>query len=117
MKITGWECQQRQRVFPETISLAYGELRLTAESKSWILDTLSLRYPGAYIHHPKFTWPASAGGSTWSYTARNVPVADPGEWVIIVAGQTSGTPVSPARAFGGPAGFFKVYLKETAIIR
>ena len=116
-EIVGWECQQHKDAYPETFSLAYGEIRLTQESKDWILDTLSIRYPGAYVHNPKFTWPASSGSSTWSYTAQRAPVADPGEWAVYVGGQTSGTPVSDSRGFGGPAGLFDVWLKETALVQ
>ncbi len=115
-EIVDWTCEQHTQSYPECISLASGTLRLTQESKDWILNTLSIRYPEAYVHHPTFTFPASTGCS-WSYLANNVPVADPGDWDIYINGQTSGTPVSAARPFGGPAGDFKAWLKETAIIK
>jgi hypothetical protein len=115
-EIVDWYCEEHTQTYPECISLASGTLRLTQESKDWILNTLSIRYPEAYVHHPTFSFPASTGCS-WSYLAHNVPVADPGDWDIYINGQTSGTPVSAARPFGGPAGEFEVWLKETAIIK
>lgn len=111
----GWTCEMHTQSYPECISLASGSLRLTQDSKNWILGTLSIRYPEAYIHHPTFTYPAT-GGCTWSFST-NAQVEDPGTWDIFINGQTSGTPVSAPRPFGGPAGSFDVWLKETAIIQ
>ena len=113
--LTGWECQTRTQIFPETIPVAYGAVNLTNESRDWIEDTLSIRYPGAYVHHGSFSFPSSSGGSSWSFVQEHIQVQDPGEWNITIGGRTSGTPVSPVRNFGGAVNSFDVYLKETAI--
>ena len=115
-EIVDWTCEEHTQSYPECISIASGSLRLTPESKDWIVNELSIRYPGAYVHRPTFSFPASSSCS-WTYTAPRVQVEDPGEWKIYVNGQTSGTPVSAARPFGGPAGSFEAWLKETAIIK
>ena len=113
--IVDWVCEQRTQSYSETIPVAYGSTSLTKESEDWILNTLSIRYPGAYIHNGSFRFPSSSGGSSWNYTAPGIQIADPGEWTISIGGRTSGTPVSAARNFGGPAGSFEAWLKETAI--
>ncbi len=114
--IIDWTCEQRTRSYPETIPVAYASATLSSNSKDWILNTLSIRYPGAYIHNGSFKYPSSPGGSTWSFDRKGVQVQDPGTWGLTVRGRTSGTPVSDSRNFGGEAGSFQVYLKETAII-
>jgi hypothetical protein len=113
---TGWECEKHQETFPEGISLCSGTARLTSESRSWIVNELSIRYPGAYVHKPSFSWPPTGGGGACTISKPNTQIQDPGAWDLIVSGQTTGTPVSASRGFGGPAGSFKVWLKETAII-
>lgn len=113
---TGWRCEQRQETFPEGISICSGTARLQPESRAWIVNELSIRYPGAYVHHPSYSWPPSSGGAACTISKPNVPIQDPGTWDLIVSGQTTGTPVSPARSFGGPAGTFQSWLKETAIV-
>jgi len=114
-EIVDWICEERTRSYPETIPVAYGSINLTQKSKDWILNTLSIRYPGAYIHKGSFRYPSSAGGSSWSYSAVGIQIADPGVWDISIGGRTSGTPVTDSRNFGGSAGSFEVWLKETAI--
>ncbi len=116
-EIVDWVCEQRTRTYPETIPVAYGSITLTKESQNWIVNTLGIRYPGAFIHNGSFRFPSSAGSSTWNFERQHVQVQDPGEWDINVGGRTSGTPVSAPRNFGGEAGFFDVYLKETAIVK
>ena len=114
--IIDWTCEQRTRSYPETIPVAYASATLSSNSKDWILNTLSIRYPGAYIHNGSFKYPSSPGGSTWSFDRKGVQVQDPGTWGLTVRGRTSGTPVSDSRNFGGEAGSFQVYLKEIAIV-
>ena len=114
--IVDWYCEQHTQTFPECVSSASGSLRLTQDSKNWIVNELSIHYPGAYVHRDSFSFPAT-GGCAWEYNAPHVQVEDPGEWEIYINGQTSGTPVSPARSFGGKSGDFNVWLKETAIIK
>lgn len=113
--VTGWYCERHEISYPECIASAAGALRLTQASRDWIVTELAIRYPGAYVHRPSFAFSGPIACS-WSYTAERVQIQDPGQWQAFVNGQTSGTPVSPARSFGGPAGSFQVWLKETAII-
>ncbi len=115
--IVDWSCEVRTEIYPETIPVAYASATLSSDSRDWILDTLSLRYPGAYIHKGSFRYPSSAGGSTWNFEQLGVQIQDPGTWNLSVGGRTSGTPVSDSRNFGGDAGSFQVYLKEIAIVQ
>ncbi len=116
-EIIDWICEQRTTVYPETIPVAYASATLSNDSKDWILNTLSIRYPGAYIHNGSFRYPSSSGGSSWRFERQGVQIQDPGTWLLSVGGRTSGTPVSDSRNFGGEAGSFEAYLKETAIIQ
>ena len=116
-EVVDWVCEERTTVYPETIPVAYASATLSSDSRSWILDTLSIRYPGAYIHNGSFRYPSSAGGSSWNFERQDVQVQDPGTWILNISGRTSGTPVTASRNFGGEAGSFNAYLKETAIIQ
>lgn len=115
-KLVDWECVQHQQVYPECISFASATLRLTAASQGWILNELSIRYPGAYVHKPRIAFGTSSG-CQWNETYPSVQIEDPGTWDIFINGQTSGTPVSAPRSFGGKSGEFGAWLKETAIIK
>ncbi len=115
-KLVDWECIQHQKIYPECISFASATLKLTAESQGWILNELSIRYAGAYLHNPRIAF-GSSNGCQWSETYPNVQIEDPGTWDIFINGQTSGTPVSAPRPFGGISGKFSAWLKETAIIK
>ena len=115
-KIVDWTCQEHRQTYNECVSLASATLRLTPESQDWILNELSIRYPGAYVHKPRFSFSATTG-CQWTETYERIQIEDPGNWDIHINGQTSGTPVSAARPFGGPAGQFGVWLKEIAIIK
>jgi hypothetical protein len=114
-QVVGFHCEQKTQMFDECIASAHGNAHLTEESRAWILDELSIRYPGAYLHHPDFGF--SSSDCSWSDTETNVPFADPGHWDLSVSGSTSGTPVSGPRGFGGQVDNFEVWLKEIAIIK
>ena len=115
-KITGWDCVPHQQEYTECISFAATSLRLTSDSQNWIVNELSIRYPNAYVHKAHFAF-GSVSGCIWNDQHERVQVADPGYWEILISGQTSGTPVSAPRTFGGAAGQFGVWLKEIAIIK
>jgi len=119
--VTGWDCEQRSKTYPESVSWATGTASLSSASRAWILGELSLRYPGAYLHHPYFSWTNGAGGfegSTyvWRLTQTNIQLADPGYFNLSMSGATSGTPISAARSFNQVGGQVDVWLKEIAII-
>ncbi len=115
-KVVDWECVQHQKIYPECISFASATLKLTAESQGWILNELSIRYPGAYLHNPRIAF-GSSNGCQWNETYPSVQIEDPGTWDIFINGQTSGTPVSAPRPFGGKSGEVGAWLRETAIIK
>ena len=99
---------------PDALCSASGLISLTQDSRDWILNTLSIQYPEAYIHQPFFSFGGS--GCSWS-SAGNAQIDDPGTWTISVMGRTSGTPVSGPRGFSGGGSPFDVWLKEVEIIK
>lgn len=119
----GWTCEASTTYYPEGVNFANLEAHLSPAARDWILfGDLQIRYPGAYLHNPDMVF---TGGSGWftgnvynfEYRQDHIPFADPGWWDLVLAGQTSGTPVTPPRNFGGVAGQLAVYLREIAIIR
>jgi hypothetical protein len=115
-KIVGWTCEEHQQVYQECINFASTEINLTNDSRDWILNELSIRYPNAYIHKPRISM-GSSHNCSWTQTFPKLQTADPGYWDILISGQTAGTPVSAPRTFGGAVGQFGVWLKEIAIIK
>jgi len=113
--ITGFRCVEQSRSYPECIASASGSISLSASSRDWILNTLSILYPGTYIHKPYFSFGGS--GCSWSGGGAGVQIDDPGIWGISIVGRTSGTPVSAPRGFSGGGSPFDVYLKEVSIIK
>ncbi len=111
----GWECAQHTETYNECIVSASASLTLSQASRDWILNELSIRYPGAYLHHPSFSVPG--GDCAWSASKEGLPIADPGNWDMSMRGRTSGTPVTSPRSFSEAVGTFEVWLKETAIIK
>ncbi len=122
--VTGYTCEPTERVYCETLSRASVFARLSPRSRDWILNELSVRYPGAYLRNPDFAFTGnpslggcSGGTMTWTYTRPNIQFADPGWFDLSASGITSGTPVSPPRPFTLPGGRVDVYLKEIVIIQ
>ena len=115
-KVVDWTCEQHTETYNECISFASTTLRLTSESKDWILNELAIRYPNAYVHKPTISL-GTQNACQVDETYEHIQTADPGYWDITISGQTSGTPVSAPRPFGGAAGQFGVWLKEIAIIK
>ena len=111
---TGFQCVSHTQSYSECITSASASISLSKESRNWILNELSIRYPEAYLHHPYFSF--SGGGCAWSASKDHVQVADPGNWNMLFSGRTSGTPVSGARSFNR-ASVFSVWLKEVVIIK
>ncbi len=112
--VIGYSCQVHTRSYPECIASASSTLSLSKESRAWILDELSVRYPEAYLHRPNFSF--SGGGCKYSVSEERVPVADPGNWHVNINGSTSGTPVSGPRSFSRGS-VFSAWLKEVVIIK
>jgi len=112
--VTGHTCQIHTQSYSECIESASASISLSKESRDWILNELSIRYPEAYLHHPNFSF--SGGGCTFSVSKDHVQVADPGNWNMRLSGSTSGTPVSGPRSFSR-ASVFSAWLKEVVIIK
>jgi hypothetical protein len=113
-KITGHTCERKTRSYPECIESASASISLSKNSREWILNELSIRYPEAYLHHPNFSFNGS--GCVFSVSEQNVQVADPGNWNVRLSGNTSGTPVSGPRSFSRNS-MFQAWLKEVVIIK
>jgi len=121
---TSYVCQQRTTTYTEGLNWATPSASLSQSSQDWILNTLSLRYPRAYLHHPDFSFAAFPDtgefqGSTFvlDFGQTGVQVADPGYFDLGMAGATTGTPVSTWRGFSKSGGSFQVYLEEAVIIK
>jgi len=112
--ITGYSCEKHVETYSECISSANASMSLSQDSRTWILNELSIRYPEAYLHHPNFSF--GGGGCVYSASQNNVQVADPGNWNMNLSGSTSGTPVSAPRSFSR-GGQFSAWLKEIVIIK
>jgi hypothetical protein len=122
--VVRYDCVQHTQIFPETLNWVTVSASLSQASRDWILNILSIHYPEAYLHHPSFSYPGnpSAGslqGNTyvWTLTQNHVQIADPGYFNLVVAGSTTGTPVSSPRGFSRTGGQFGVYIKQIAIIQ
>ena len=112
--ITGYTCEIHTQSYSECIESASASISLSQDSRAWILNELSIRYPEAYLHHPNFSF--SGGGCVFSVSEQNVQVADPGNWNVRLSGSTSGTPVSGPRGFNRESAF-QAWLKEVVIIK
>lgn len=113
-KIIGYTCEQHIVSYSECITSASASISLSQDSREWILNELSIRYPEAYLHHPNFSF--NGGGCVFSVSEQNVQVADPGNWNVLLSGSTSGTPVSGPRGFSRQSAF-QAWLKEVVIIK
>jgi hypothetical protein len=120
----GYTCESHTQVYPEALRWATPSARLSETSRGWILNTLSINYPGAYLHRPDFSWAGNPGagslqGNTyvWPFSQTRIQFADPGYFTLAVAGSTTGTPVSDPRGFNLGGGQLDVWLRETTIIR
>lgn len=113
-RIIGYTCEKHTESYAECIESASASIALSQDSRDWILNELSIRYPEAYLHHPAFSF--SGGGCVFSVSKQNVQTADPGNWNVLLSGSTSGTPLSGPRGFSRES-VFQVWLKEVVIIK
>ena len=123
-KIIRYDCEQRTQLYPEGLKWVTPSASLSQTSRDWILNTLSIMYPNAYLHHPTFSFAGNPGTGSlqgnifvWDFTQNGIQVADPGHFDLDVAGATTGTPVSSWRGFAKTDGQFPVYLEEAVIIQ
>jgi len=122
--VVGYNCVQHTQIYPEGLKWVTPSASLSQTSRDWILNTLSIMYPNAYLHHPTFSFAGNPGtgsfqGNTFvlDFTQTHIQVADPGHFDLVVAGATTGTPVSSWRGFSKTGGQFPVYLEEAVIIQ
>jgi hypothetical protein len=122
--VVGYNCVQHTQIYPEGLKWVTPSASLSQTSRDWILNTLSIMYPNAYLHHPTFSFAGNPGtgsfqGNTfvWDFTQTHIQVADPGHFDLDVAGATTGTQVSSWRGFSKTGGQFPVYLEEAVIIQ
>ena len=122
--VVGYNCVQHTKLFPEGLNWATPFASLSQTSRDWILNTLSLHYPKAFLHNPSFSFRGDLAsgalqGNTfvWILSQSHIQVADPGYFDLGVSGSTSGTPVSSPRGFSRNGGQFGVYLMESVIIQ
>ena len=118
------ECVPHKVVLPERANWVKASASLTPKSREWITrGSLGIRYPGAYLHHPSWSWfnPVSGGFDgpvyTWRYLAERVQVADPGEYTLVLDGHTSGTEVTAGRPFHLVLGSFEVAVFTSTLHR
>jgi hypothetical protein len=118
-----YECEEHTLVFPDYLASARISVRLTADSRTWILTDLAQAYPGAHLIHPDFTYSFPGPGIllgdqsvTWTTTIPRIQTADPGDFGTTVTVRTSGTPVSAPRQVQVSLGHFSVELVEVTLI-
>jgi hypothetical protein len=121
--VTRGKCVSSDKAFPEGAQWSMPTASLEARSRDWILNVLSTAYPGAYLHHPDWSWPYTDNncgfqGSVYVciYSYERVQTSDPGWYGMAIQGETTGTAVSRSRRFNVQGGEFSVWLMQTAII-
>jgi hypothetical protein len=122
--VVRYECQEDLRIYRESLNWITPYASLSQTSRDWILNELNILYPGAYLHHPDFSWVGNPGagyyeGDTyvWNWPQASVQFADPGYYDLGVSGSTSGTPVSEPRGFRRGGSRMGVWLIEAVIIK
>lgn len=123
-RIIRWYCEERVEVYRESLTRVSTSASLAQSSRDWILNELSIRYPGAHLKRPSWAWGGNPGaggfqGNTfvWNFSIPGVQFADPGYYGLGANGATSGTPITPPRTFNLTNGRLEVWLKETTIIK
>lgn len=123
--IINWEtCDRVTEQYTDRLASIVAVADLSQASVEWIEGELAQRFPGAHVfqaHWPLFPGFPSAGGGIgsdrFSMQWDRVPFRDPGKYVLTVNGATTGTEVSPPRAFSWAREVFGVDLLESALIK
>lgn len=125
VRLIQWEtCDRVSRSFEDRLASLGVATDLSADSIAWITGELAARYPGAQVYRAHWSLLPGMGGSggglgtsdfamQWSA----IPFADPGTYEVEVRGLTTGTAVSPPRAFRWAGAVFEVHLLETALVK
>lgn len=110
-------CERVTETFEDPVRRLAVTVELSAESISWITHDLGRRYPGAAVRAPVHElippggWPQR---SRIEHAFERVPLADPGEYAIIIEGQTTGTPYTRPRSLSHQE-FFRVWLADSTL--
>lgn len=87
--ITDWYCEEHVEVYRESLTRVSTAAALAQSSRDWILNELSIRYPGARLKRPTWAWGGNPGtggfqGDTfiWTYEIPGIQFADPGYYAL-----------------------------------
>ncbi len=122
-----WVCVRQSRTFRDSISFLTVQARLTDESIGWITaGDLQQRYPGAKVYQAVWPlWPGfpptlnqmAADRTSYFLQWEKLPLRDPGQYRLVIAGQSSGTPYTAPRQLRHSDFVFNVALFEAALIK
>ncbi len=100
-------CERVTETYPDPVSIFTVQMRLDDASIAWIeTGDLQLRYPGAHVYQADWPlWPEmpptltniSADGASILLEWDKLPLRDPGQYHVIIGGQTQGTPYTTPR--------------------
>jgi hypothetical protein len=100
------ECRRHTDVFPDRIAALSIRADLSDVSAVWISSDLASKYPGAHVYQASWPLfparPVSTGGFNIDRTSFNasylrLPLLDPGDYLVNIAGKTLGTPFTGPR--------------------
>jgi hypothetical protein len=120
-------CERVTRTYPDPVASFNVRLQLDAGSIAWIeTGDLQQRYPGARVYQALWPlWPGrpparqavSLDGAQLALEWARVPLRDPGQYHIVLAGVTAGTPYTAPRPLAFGEVVFDVALFEAALIK
>jgi len=116
------ECVEHRDVYPEGINYVVASANLSSGSRAWVTQQLASYYINARLYHPDWSWVGGGSrgfsGSTfiWERYEYQVPVRDPGTYLLAVRGGTTGTAVTGPRAFNQGVGLFPAHLMQARIV-
>ncbi len=119
-------CETKTESYIDRIAFATIEANLAPDSIRWITTELAAKYPGAHVYQAHWSlWPGrapsqgglSADGANLSVIYAQLPLADPGQYRVLIQGTTRGTPYTAPRSFSHPFPDLVVHLLESTIIK
>ncbi len=120
-------CERVTRTFPDPVTGFSARLQLEAASIAWIeTGDLQQRYPGAQVYQAVWPlWPGrppirqtiAADRTAISLEWERLPLRDPGQYRVVLAGRTAGTPYTAPRDLAYDKITFDVALLEAALIK
>ena len=120
-------CERVTKTYPDPITNFSVRLQLDGSSIAWIESgDLQARYPGAQVYQA--VWPLWPGRPPIRQTIaedktkislewERLPLRDPGQYHVVLAGRTAGTPYTAPRDLAYDEIVFDVALLEAALIR